>query len=175
MIALTPGSFSALLDRMDQVVSGDLRYQLSERTTALVGYQYEQVDQTSHDFLFDPSAYQALGFNPATADPTARIRNSYAHYIYAGVDESFTTRLTAQARVGAEYIDFPNASTPYLGNTGVKSHYLDPYADGSMSYQYGEGSKVTLGVRHASNQTYVGLLGVGQTSTLDVAATTVYG
>jgi hypothetical protein len=68
-------------------------------------------------------------------------RNSYANYIYLGLEEDFTPNLTGTIRSGASandvYSDPINPTTTW-----------SPYADLSLSYTYLPGSYVQLGLTH---------------------------
>lgn len=160
-----PGSYSALLDRMQHLGKIDFRWHVLPDTIALLGYQYGVVEYQSKDSLsrFDP--LKTL----ARSDPT--IRDNRSHYIFVGADHSFTGQLRASARLGAQYTKYPNIPT------GQRDESLTPYADGSMSYAYAEGSTLTLGVRHAKNQTDIAYsnFALDPAVTLDQETTTVYG
>ncbi len=149
------GSRSALLDRMEHMLMLNLRYQVAPSTIALVGYQYGVVDYNSKDDL--------------VPGLTADIRDSRSHYAYAGADHFFNQQLNGSVRLGAQVTSYPNIT--------VEDSVL-PYADASLSYTYTAGSYVQLGVRHALNQTDVGLVfreAGGIDPTLNQESTTVYG
>lgn len=149
------GSRSALLDRMEHMLMLNLRYQIAPSTVTLVGYQYGVVDYTSKSDL--------------VPGLSASVRDSRSHYAYAGVDHYFTQQLNGSLRVGAQFTDYPNAP--------VDDSVL-PYADASLSYTYTTGSYVQVGVRHALNQTDVGLVFLGGGAidpTLNQESTTLYG
>ncbi len=150
-------SRSAMLDRMEHLISADLRYQFQPTTTGLIGYQYGFTGYNSDDFLYDPASGIAL---------PAEYRDSESHYLFLGVDHSFNSQLSALVRLGAQYTIFPNADV---------DDTLSPYADASMSYAYREGSTFSLGVKHGRNATDVALFTTGvANTTLDAESTTVY-
>ncbi len=149
------GSRSSLLDRMEHMLLANFRWQVAPSTITLVGYQYGVVNYTSDDAL--------------VPGLKSDIRDSRSHYTYAGVDHFFNQQLNGSLRVGAQVTSYPNIV--------VEDNVL-PYADASLSYTYTAGSYVQLGVRHALNQTDVGLvfLGLGSVDpTLNQESTTVYG
>ncbi len=131
--------FGAFLDRMEHLPSIGLRYQLDPKTVLSGNYQYGISDYREADF-----------------------RDSTSHYLFAGVDHSFTARLVGALRVGAQMIDWTNAQP------GQRSDGVNPYADANLTYSYSDGSTVQLGVRHGRNAT--DLEGV-----LDQQFTMVYG
>jgi len=124
--------YGPLLDRIEHLVSADARFQVQPDTVALLGYQFGYTDFTSNNPLEGTTV-------------AANSRDSESHYIYLGVDQTFSPHLTASARVGAEYTDYINDS--------FASGAWNPYGDGSLTWRYMEGSTVTLGVRHTRNVT----------------------
>ena len=154
-------SYSALLDRMDQTAAVDLRWKALPETTGVLGYQYEALDYTSPEYIVYPSV------NPITLAPvqaySSNIRNSDSHYVYVGVDQSFSPTLNGSIRAGAEYLDYYNYGT----------HSISPYVDASLTYQYMPQSTAQLGVKHLHNSTdVVGF--AGTTPVLDEESTAVY-
>jgi hypothetical protein len=135
----TAPQFSDFLNRMEHLPSLSLRYQLNPKTVTSLNYQFGANDYR-----------------------TANERDSQSHYIFAGVDHSFTARLVGSIRLGAQFIEWENASG------GQRADATNPYADASLTYAYTEGSNVQVGVRHGRNAT--DLVGV-----LDQRSTLVYG
>jgi len=175
------GSRSALLDRIEHLGTADLRWMVQPTTTALVGYSFGLVDQTSKDLLLNPIGSDGLPLikDPTTgarltaadmaAIPTAEVRNSQSHYGFVGVDHSFTTALNTQVRVGAQYTTYPDALP------GVEDNTWNPYVDASLSYQYSQDSRALLGVKHQRNQTDFGMYRLGVVeATLDQESTLLY-
>lgn len=146
-----PSSYSAFLDRMEHLVFLNGRYRIMPQTVGILGYQYGIVDHTSNDPII------GLG------DP--EVRDSQSHYFYVGADHTFTQRLNASARVGAQYTRYPDADKAVAG--GIDDSNWIPYADVSASYAYATGSYAQLGIRHSRVQTDI--------LALDQEATTIYG
>jgi hypothetical protein len=150
-------SREALLDRMEQLATVDLRWKVEPQTTALFGYQYENVKYTSREgIIFNGSA-------ATTALTRASFRDTDSHFVFIGVDQAFNPQLNASLRVGGQYVDYYKA----------KSDRLSPYVDASLTYQYMEGSYVQAGVKNIHNTTDV----VGfnnQNPVLDAQSTAVY-
>ena len=146
------GSLGAILNRMEQAGSANLRWQVMNQTTAVFGYKFQDVDYTSKDPLF-------------TGGPTGKIRNNQSHFLMAGVDQMFTSQLSGSARVGAQIIDYYNAP-----GTPTK---VSPYADASLSYQYASGSSAQVGIRHQHIATDTAS-GSATNPVLDSEATAVY-
>ena len=145
------GSYSALLDRMEHLISGSLRWFVQPQTTALVGYQYRIVDYTSSDDIVP-------GFSP-------KLRNSRSHTVFLGADHDFSSQFRVSARGGLSFTD-----SYKLGQDST-----DPYADVSATYSYSSAGSVQLGVRHQRTQTDVtGLVAVNQI-VLAQQSTTAYG
>jgi hypothetical protein len=170
-------SYSADLDRMEQLATLDLRWKVTDETTGILGYEYGHTDYTSPEYVVYPS-----GINPVTgkqyggqyyeppqptgvgnAGYTANSRNSDSHFVYLGVDQSFTPELNASIRAGAEYIDYYNFHTSRLS----------PYVDANLTDQYGQGASAQVGVKHVHNSTDV-VGTAGTTPVLDEESTAIY-
>jgi hypothetical protein len=131
--------FADFLNRVEHLPSVGIRYQISPKTVGSLNYQ--------------------LGINDYRR---ANERDSLSHYVFAGLDHSFTARLVGSVRVGAQFISWDNAPA------GAREDATNPYADASLTYSYSEGSNVQLGLRHGRNAT--DLAGV-----LDQQSTLAYG
>jgi len=154
--------YSALLDRIEHLVSADFRYTLQPETVLIGGYQFGYNDFNSGG---------TIGFDGTTGAPIASsIRDIYSHYFYGGVDQTFSTDLSASVRVGAQYTDYFNDSS--------SSGTWNPYADANVTYRYMQGSSATLGIRHSRNATDQVATGFGGLSAgnivLDQETTAVY-
>lgn len=150
-------SRSADLDRMDQLIVGDLRWKLLPETTAVTGYQFEHLDYTSPEYIIFPA--------PGFAGFRANIRNEDDHFGFVGVDQTIAQDLTATIRVGAEYVDYDNAH----------QDEVSPYADANLTYTFTPVSYIQAGVKHVHNSTdVVGGFGAGATPVLDEESTAAY-
>jgi hypothetical protein len=144
------GSYSSSLDRLENAFSITGRMQVSAPTTLLAGYQYSMSDYTSDDLV-------------APGTP-AEVRDSRSHFLFGGVEHSFTPQLAGALRGGAQITEFPNQSS---GDNTV------PYVDGTLSWTYNPGSYLLAGIRHQRNATDVASTDVTGTTT-DVEATVFY-
>jgi hypothetical protein len=205
------GTRSPLLDRM--IHSGDLqlRWDFRPNTTAYVAYRFDYTDMTSKDRLWSLAQVQdylsrvrALPLSPADAAyvatlgptsntaPPASTRDNYSHFAYLGVDHQFNAFLSAQAMVGGQFTEFPNARerTVTAGVTAWKEHArenISPYANVNVRYDYAKNCVAQLGFIHARNSTDVAQMGgvmdadsligllLGEYTTLDQESTTAYG
>ena len=145
-------SYSALLDRMDQTGTLDLRWKATHETTGIFGYRFEHVDYTSPEYIIFPTGtygnYLPPGygaFQGSAKGYHANIRNTDDHFVFIGADESFTPNLTGSIRAGAEYLDYYNEHTSELS----------PYVDASLTDQYMAGCSAQIGVKHIHNSTDV--------------------
>lgn len=146
-----PGSRSDILDRMEHLVSLNLRWQAQPQTVAILGYQYGLTDYTG-DLL-------AVGF-PSDS------RNARSHYLYVGADQNFNSKLNGSIRVGGQYTEYYNSVSD--------KDTISPYADVKLAYSYAPGSYAQVGVMHSRNSTDV----YGSTAadpTFDQEYTSVYG
>jgi hypothetical protein len=159
------GSRSALLDRIENLISLDLRWQALPNTVGILGYQYGMVDHTSNDPLFPFLA-------PANPLNDPGVRDTQSHYIFVGVDQQFTPQLVGSLRVGAQITQFDSKAPT--------DDTVSPYVDGSATWTYNPGSYAQLGVRHARTQTDLAysLIAFNPASpdpTVDAETTTIYG
>lgn len=145
-----PGSYSALLDRIEHLPHLNLRWNVLQDTVAILGYQYGLINHTSHDSLIAPGA-PVFGLR-YPADP--KLRDSESHYIYAGADHNFTQQLNGSIRAGAQITHYPNINDTSMGSLGhADSDNVIPYVDANLSYSYAKGSYAQLGVKNTLVQT----------------------
>ncbi|MDB6068625.1 MAG: hypothetical protein JWR26_4833 [Pedosphaera sp.] len=133
-------SQSALLDRMEHLVTFNTRWHIWTQTTGILGYQFGAVGYTSSESIFAPLL--APNF-PFVASDT---RNNYSHYVYVGAEHTFRSDFSASGRVGIQYLDYYNSPA---GNSQTS---LSPYVDLSMNYTYMDGGTFVLGFHYAHNQ-----------------------
>jgi hypothetical protein len=131
-------SQAGLLNRIDQSIALDLQWHVAPETVALIGYQFEWVDYTGNE---------QIAVDPITsAIYNSDSRNNYSHFGYVGLQRNLLPNLNASAKVGVQYTDNYNDSSPAT---------TTPYAVSSLSYTYSPGSYAQLGVTHSQNATDV--------------------
>ncbi|HEV8542677.1 MAG TPA: outer membrane beta-barrel protein [Verrucomicrobiae bacterium] len=166
-----PNSFSANLDRVENLASINLRQVVLPKTVLVAGYQYERINYTA------PSSVSPIVIPPAGATPgfgfASDERDNYSHYFYLGVDQGFTPTLNGSLRAGAQYTDYDNMSTLQMVNPGLSSSQWSPYVDANLTWLYLPGSYAQIGVRHQRAPTDVAF--VGTSPNLDAESTSVYG
>jgi len=164
-------SYSDELDRMEQLVSLDLRWKITPETTGLLGYQYGHTAFTSSGYIIYPYGgdYPYAGPTAAPGVPgfssgyRSDIRNSDSHFGFIGADQAFSPELNGSLRLGGEYLDYYNYGTSRFS----------PYVDGNLTYQYLPGDSAQIGVKHIHNPTdVVGY--IGSTPVLDEESTAIY-
>jgi hypothetical protein len=157
-------SRSALLDRMEQLATLDLRWKATPDTTGVLGYQFGHTDYTAPEPIIFPSPpYNTTTPTGVNTGYNSNIRNDDSHFVFVGADQSFTPDLNGSIRVGGEYLDYYNFHTSRLS----------PYVDASITDQYQPGCSAQLGVKHVHNATdVVGLQGT--TPVLDEETTAIY-
>jgi hypothetical protein len=141
-----PGSRSALLDRMEHLVTLEGLWHFRPDTSGLLGYQYRVMDYRGSDSLV-PGPY---------VDP--EVRNSRGHRIYLGVEHDATQTLHFGVRGGAEITDYPDADDLVDDDSETT-----PFVDARLTWTYNPGSYLQLGVVHTLNATDV--LALNQEST----------
>jgi len=157
-------SNSGTLDRMEHAGHIDSRWHILPQTTGIFGYQYSQTDYQGDESI------QGNVLLPASL-VTSKTRNSRSHYVYAGVEHTFTPDLSGSAKLGGQHIDFFNDPT-------FKSEWT-PYAQASVRYLYMVESSVEVGVVHQRSASDVvgpsGVQAVAGNFVHDQEATTAYG
>jgi hypothetical protein len=161
--ALSP-SYSALLDRMEQLVTVNLNWKIMNELTGVLGYSYGHTGYTSSEpIIFGAGATVATAFT-CPGDIFSNKRDSDSHFFFVGADEQFTSQLNGSIRVGGEYLDY------YHANTSDTS----PYVDASLTWTYMEGSYVQGGVKHLHSATDVVGAGTAGQPVLDSETTAAY-
>jgi hypothetical protein len=123
------GSRSALLDRFEHRFHIDGRWHARENLVGLLGYQYGIFDFTSKEEI-------APGF-------IGDDRDNVSHYFYVGAEQSLSSQLKAEARIGAAYTDYDR----------LPGDSFSPYALIQGTYTYLPGSYVQFGFRQDHNAT----------------------
>jgi hypothetical protein len=134
-------SFSGLLDRIENKVHLDSRWNVLPDTVAVAGYQFRDASYTGDEEI------------GATTDPRlpsvrSDNRNFREHYFYVGAEQVFNPQLTASVRIGLRYIDYYNDPTGNGNGWG-------PYAMANVRWTYAPESYVELGLTHDMNATDV--------------------
>ncbi len=152
-------SYSALLDRIEQLASVDLDWKIQPDLTGILGYQYGHTGYTSSEGIV------FAGLTPAEkALAYSKQRNNDSDFVYLGADKDFNSDLHGSVRVGAEYVDYYKAPN--------KTDSATPYVDASLTYQYAQGSTAQAGIKHLYNATDV--VGNAAAATLDEQSTACY-
>jgi hypothetical protein len=157
-------SYSALLDRMDQTATVDLRWKALPESTAVIGYSFDAINYTSpEDVIFAPGPINTPASLDGPGHAVASIRNQQDHFGFVGVDQSFSPNLNGSIRVGGELEDYYNFGT----------YSITPYLDASVTWQYQPQCTAQMGVKYQNNSTDVAGT-VGTTPVLDEQSTTAY-
>ncbi len=179
------GSRSALLDRIEQSIRGDVRFQVDPTLTALVGYTFGMNNFIGNQFLVSDVLRAQLNAEleglRALPDPTAGesariaeikrirsnksdVRDSHTHYVYVGAEKDFSHKLRGSLRMGAQMVDYFNS-----GESDVS-----PYADAALTYVYMPECSLQLGARHSRNATDISTPDSKGQPTLDQESTSGY-
>jgi hypothetical protein len=167
---ISPGlpSRSALLDVNQNTFTVDSTWALSEKTRGIFGYKFSVLYNTSDESVLNDGAF--IAGPPPVNSPNypfggpyyipADSRNNYAHFVYVGADESFSSRLNGSIRIGLQYLDYYNNGTlqgafPNTVFVRSSSTSLSPYVDLSANYSYSNDGALTFGFHQGHNQTDV--------------------
>lgn len=152
-----PGSPSALLDRMEHVVTIDSQWRLSPQTLGIIGYSHSQTYFQGDDVIL----------NLLESDE----RDSRGHTLYVGAQHVFSPTLSGTAKIGGQYYDYINAS-------GSDAEW-SPYVEGSLNWKIKPQTSLDVGVaysRTAANDSGLGYSGLGTSGlVLDTEMTRLYG
>lgn len=129
-------TLAGLLNRDEESAALDLKWHLRPDTTVFVGYQLAWVNYTGDEPIAVVTLPSSSTFVYHSSD-----RDSVTHYGYLGVQEDFTSNLSATVRGGASYTDV--YGEPLYSDTSWA-----PYADVAITYTYLPGSYVQFGFTH---------------------------
>ena len=161
------GSYSALLDSMEQLFHIDGQLFPSEHTVLFVGYQFGVFDYTSSDslgFTILQDGSSRPNPNPVPVAVPADVKNNTSHYLYVGGRREFSRQLSGAAKVGLQFTDYYN-----LNQTS-----WSPYFDLTSTYEYLPGSSGQLGLTVGRIPTDVGVGSTNGGVTLDSLATSAF-
>ncbi|HZL43948.1 MAG TPA: outer membrane beta-barrel protein [Verrucomicrobiae bacterium] len=150
-------SLGAELNRIENVVHLDGRFQLLPETIGIIGYQYSQADYTGDDKI---SVDQNTGFTLFSDS-----RNYRANYGYVGVDQNFLPDLSGSLRVGLRDTDYYNS--PSGGS------HISPYVNASLKYNYTTESSAQVGFSYDRTATDI-VAPFGTSVTLDQEAAVIF-
>lgn len=150
-------SRSGLLDRLEHTLHLDATWLVQPQTTAVVGYQFKQVNYT---------AGEEIAINGSGVSIFSENRDNREHYAYIGADHTFRPDLTGSVKVGGRYLDF------YKDPTG-NGNGFGPYAMGSLHWTYAPESYLEAGVSHDMNTTDT-ISVIGDSFTQDEESTVVF-
>jgi hypothetical protein len=159
-------SRSGELDRIDQGVHLDGRWNATAQTVGVLGYKYQQVDYIGDELIAGNvnAVSKSDPFFPKMSD----FRNSRSQIVYIGADHSFRPDFTASARIGGQYTDHYNDFT--------SSPEFTPYVQASLSYSYAPEDYLTLGLTHSRSATDVASISAGSGKiTQDTDSSVLYG
>ena len=123
-------------DRLEHRFHLDGRWQLLPQTTALLGYQYSQVNYTGNELV---------AFSLTGTPLTSKTRDSRTHYAYAGLEHVFNPDFFGSAKAGVSTTDYYNDSS--------NQSSLSPYVNLTASYMYAPESSIQGGFTYDRNAT----------------------
>ena len=146
-----PNSYSTLLNRIEQTVPVDLRYQVQPDLVALIGYRYGNYGYTGNSTFGSGLASDSRDFQ--------------THAFYVGGDYDITAQLRASLRAGANYVMYDDYDS---------ENSWTPYVDASLSYNYTVGSHITAGYKYIISATDLYLQDGNGVPTLSQEASIMY-
>jgi hypothetical protein len=152
-------SLSALLDRMEHLITLNMRWQMLPSTVGILGYSFGINSFTGDEQTGIPFSNLAIT-RPGAPTLWSDERDNYSHYAYVGADHTFNPQFETSVRVGAQITEYHNLP-------GQDEDNIGPYADANITYHMTPDSAVQLGVRHSRMAT--------DAAALDQENTTIYG
>ena len=168
------GSYSALLDSIEQLFHIDAQLFPSEHTVLFVGYQFGFIDYTSSDplgYTYVGGTLPGNGRPPGSGSSTNQVavlpdtKNNTSHYLYVGGRREFSRQLSGAGKIGLQFTDYYNLSQTSWS----------PYLDLTSTYEYLPGSSGQLGLSVGRIPTdVVGVSATNGSVTLDGLAASAY-
>ncbi len=125
------------LNRLENSLHLDARWQVQPETTALVGYQYSMANFTGDE---------KIGIlQPSNIVLMSDSRNNRANYGYVGAEHRFTPDLQVGVRGGLRSTDYYNDPS--------HSTDLSPYANANISYTFSPDTSLQVGFNYDRNAT----------------------
>jgi hypothetical protein len=153
-------TYSGELDRLENLASVDLFWQVIPTAKVGIGYQYQQINYTANQvILAGPPKYMSDN------------RDNRSHFVYANVQYNPLDNLTVALKLGAQITDYYN---PPAGVSSTST--TSPYVDLSGTYTYLPGSYVQVGFTQARNAApYITAASASGQIDLDEESSTIYG
>jgi len=155
---LPPGGFAfpstgGILNRIEQAVKLDSRWQLLPETVGVLGYQHSETSYIGDQQI------------DAGGD-TSEARNNRSEYGYVGADQQFGKAISGGLRLGAHYTDYYNDPQ--------QSGDVSPYVQLHLRYTYGPESYLEAGFTY--DRAATDLVGTGGPSgvTVDSQSSVLY-
>jgi hypothetical protein len=120
-------SLGVFEDRFENTFGNEFRFLLQPTTTLVAEYRLELVNYSHDGNVISPAQFIFGIFKIA---PAIRLRrDSTTHYVLAGIDHSFSPRLTGSIRAGGEFRDYEASSSKSA-----------PYVETALNYATGKHS-----------------------------------
>ena len=176
-------SYAGSLNRVQNSIDLDLKWNISPQTVISVGYEFLLVNYTGDEIIgYDNVPNGTIGLvngklaivPPYTYNGTigavyhSNSRDNDSHIAYLGIQENLLDSLVAAAKVGIQYVDDYNDPLQ-------KTTSLEPYANLSLIYTYLPDCNAQIGFTQSRNATDVVSINTQTGSlTLDQESSTLY-
>jgi hypothetical protein len=156
-----PGSYSALLDSVEQQLHLDVQWFQSEKMFHFAGYQFGVFNYTSSDPIGLGFVGPGHGGLPVIVYPDSKDNRS--HYFYVGTKRDFSQKLAGTIKIGVQHTDYVNAN----------DSAWSPYLDLKFNYTYLPGSSAQAGMTVLRIPADIGIVS-NEELTLDSLASSLY-
>lgn len=130
--AVIGASNSGLLDRIDNTLTLDSKWQLSPQAVGVVGYSYSQINYTGDEVI--------AGNIGAANQVLSDYRDSRGHTMYGGADYVFSPTLSGFLRAGVQYFTY--------FNDPASTSQWSPYAQAGLTYAFQSATTADMGFRY---------------------------
>lgn len=131
-------------DRIENTLGNEFRFLVWPTTSFVAEYRFQVVSYDNEGAVIVPAIFDSTG---ALVSPAVLLhRDSTTHFLLAGVDHAFSSRLTASFRGGAEFRDY--------ADIGAKN---SPYFEGTVGYLLGKDTSVSWTARYGIEEGDVSL------------------
>jgi hypothetical protein len=145
----TAPSLAGLLNRIENGVHAEGRWEFNPETFGVLGFRFRQIGYTA-----DQPIATTVNSAGVTENLNSDVRDAKLYAPYIGAIHTFTPELSASVNVGANYADYYNDPST--------SSQWSPYVNLSVKYNYGPESYVSAGFSQDRNATDIATVANGK-------------
>jgi hypothetical protein len=124
-------------DRFEHTFGNEFKFLLWPTTSLVAEYRFQIIDYEHEGAIIGPPTLTTTGVFVPRLD-----RDSTSHFALLGIDHSFSPRLSASVRGGAEFRHYPDAQF-------TDQDPSSPYFEGTVNYALGKNTSIAWTNRYA--------------------------